>query len=479
MHTIHQRLYILRGYTILSFAGSLACFIALYRHPFGEGSQASFWISALPAFFAVLFLCLAILSFRRTNTEKLLELSEKFHGGGVRYTTAFLVLFYIFIISLIYSLSASPKLYGPVYPIWLLPVFLWLLWISGLALVYLVILRFGSSLTVIVGLLAVILFLVMGIAVSLQFWGYESPRKEDIYYTYLDGERLLQGENPYERVLAGDMRVNDKYSTYLPGFYYLSSVTQFAGMSTFDPWLSFWRVIFLLFNLSIAALLIYIPARKQLWALSIFAALFWLFNRWTLHVARTADIDFIALFFMLLSLYLFQRNRNASYLLLGLSLTIKQVAIFLVPVYLIWSWKSAVDRRVMRLIGSALWIGIIPLIGSLPFIIWNWEAFARSILFSATRVAAAAFNVYSLDVALGWQGLLARIPVVLMFLLAYWLTWKYKLGAFSMALLVLAIFVFFNSVFYTSYMVWVVALIPLTAYELIAQIGDDPYALPG
>jgi hypothetical protein len=94
-------------------------------------------------------------------------------------------------------------------------------------------------------------------------------------------------------------------------------------------------------------------------------------------------------------------------------------------------------------------------------------------------VAAAAFNVYSLDVALGWQGLLARIPVVLMFLLAYWLTWKYKLGAFSMALLVLAIFVFFNSVFYTSYMVWVVALIPLTAYELIAQIGDDPYALPG
>jgi hypothetical protein len=48
-----------------------------------------------------------------------------------------------------------------------------------------------------------------------------------------------------------------------------------------------------------------------------------------------------------------------------------------------------------------------------------------------------------------------------------------------MALLVLAIFVFFNSVFYTSYMVWVVALIPLTAYELIAQIGDDPYALPG
>ncbi len=189
MHTIHQRLFILRIYTILSFAGSLACFIALYRLSPGDGSQARFWISALPAVFAVLFLCLAILAFRRTNTEKLLVLSEKFHGGGVWYTTAFLVLFYIFIISQIYSLSASPKLYGPVYPIWLMPVFLWLVWISGLALVHLVILRFGPSPTVVIGLLAVISFLVMGIAVSLQFWGFESPRGG--YLLYLPGWRAF------------------------------------------------------------------------------------------------------------------------------------------------------------------------------------------------------------------------------------------------------------------------------------------------
>jgi hypothetical protein len=43
---------------------------------------------------------------------------------------------------------------------------------------------------------------------------------------------------------------------------------------------------------------------------------------------------------------------------------------------------------------------------------------------------------------------------------------------------VLAVFVFFNSVFFTSYMVWLVALIPLTAYEIIAQstnkIGEAP-----
>jgi len=479
MYAKQQRLNIFRTYIILSFVGSLVGLIALYRLPLGEGSQAGFWALALLALFSIIFLCLAVLAFRQSSTDKLLRFTGQYLGGGVGYTAAFLIVFFTFIISLIYSLSASPELYGPVYPVWMVPFFLWLVWISGLALFFLVFSRFGASRTVLISLPVVIAILVMGIAVSLQFWGYESPRKEDIYFTYLDGERLLQGVNPYERVLAGDMRVNDKYSTYFPGFYYLASLIQFTGLSAFDPWLSIWRVIFLVFNISIAALLFYIPARKQMLGLSVFAALFWLFNRWTLHVARTADIDFIPLFFMLLSLYLFQRNRKTSYLLLGLSLTIKQVAIFLVPVYLIWTWKSAPDRGAKHLVSSALWIGIVPLIASLPFLIWNWEAFVRSILFSTTRVAAAAFNVYSLDVALGWQGLLARVPVVLMFLMAYWLTWKYKLGVFSTALLVLAIFVFFNSVFYTSYMVWVVALIPLTAYEFIAHIGGNPYELPG
>jgi hypothetical protein len=479
MQTNQQRLNILRTYIILGFVGCLACFHALFRFSLGEESQARSWVLAFPALFSVLFLCLVVLTLRRSSADKLLRFTKRFLSGRVGYTAAFLALFYTFIISLIYSLSASSKLYGPVYPVWLVPFFLWLVWISGLALVFIVIWRFGASWTVLISLLVVIAILVMGIAVSLQFWGYESPRKEDIYYTYLDGERLLQGVNPYERVLAGDMRVNDKYSTYFPGFYYLASLVQFAGLRVFDTWLSFWRVIFLVFNISIAALLFYIPARKQMLGLSIFAALFWLFNRWTLHVARTADIDFIPLFFMLLSLYLFQRNRKTSYLLLGLSLTIKQVAIFLVPVYLIWSWKKAPDRSAKHLVSSALWIGIVPLIASLPLLIWNWEAFVRSILFSTTRIAAAAYNVYSLDVALGWQGLLARVPVVLMLLMAYWLTWKYKLGVFNMALLVLAIFLFFNSVFFTSYMVWVVAFIPLTAYELIAHIGGNHYELPG
>ena len=46
-----------------------------------------------------------------------------------------------------------------------------------------------------------------------QTWSGRAPRTDDIYFVYLEGTRLVDGENPYARVLAGDMRVNDKYAT--------------------------------------------------------------------------------------------------------------------------------------------------------------------------------------------------------------------------------------------------------------------------
>lgn len=59
--------------------------------------------------------------------------------------------------------------------------------------------------------------------------------------------------------------------------------------------------------------------------------------------------------------------------------------------------------------------------------------------------------------------------MLIMLLGVYWLAWSRKLVLYIPALLVIAVFVFFNSVVFTSYMVWVVALIPLTAYEYIVE----------
>ena len=81
--------------------------------------------------------------------------------------------------------------------------------------------------------------------------------QEDIYYSFREGQRILNGENPYERILSGNMRDNKKYATYFPVFYELSYATQALGLEQFSTWLVFWRRVFVAFNLGTAILLFY------------------------------------------------------------------------------------------------------------------------------------------------------------------------------------------------------------------------------
>ena len=54
-----------------------------------------------------------------------------------------------------------------------------------------------------------------GVLLNVLFWQI-SPSdllEEDMYYIWLEGKRIANGENPYARVLAGNMRNNDDIST--------------------------------------------------------------------------------------------------------------------------------------------------------------------------------------------------------------------------------------------------------------------------
>lgn len=87
-----------------------------------------------------------------------------------------------------------------------------------------------------------------------KLWEYDT-NQEDIYYIWLEGKRILTGENPYARILAGNMRENQKYATYFSLFYYFSALTQLRRFREYESWISLWRAIFLIFNLRIANLL--------------------------------------------------------------------------------------------------------------------------------------------------------------------------------------------------------------------------------
>lgn len=290
---------------------------------------------------------------------------------------------------------------------------------------------------------------------------------QDVYYTYIEGERIIQGENPYARVLEGDFRENDKYATYFPLAYLLSGLTQLLGFKGFVSWLLVWRIAFMAANLGIATLIFLIAKQQKQVFLGIFGAAFWLFNRWTLHVTAISQIDFIPLFLLLLSLVFIPRRFYLACLIFGVSLAFKQVAIFALPLYLVWSWQNSQQHRVRQLIVTTLLIGAIPFLLSVPFLVWNFEGFFRSILFSVTRYAADHFSAPALGEFFGLVGMVAEIPMLLLLGMAYVLALVKQVPKYASILLVMIIFFGFNSVLFRQYVIWFMPFIPLAVLEIL------------
>jgi hypothetical protein len=316
------------------------------------------------------------------------------------------------------------------------------------------------------GWLGLFVILAAAIVVHTDRWGYDTMKgTQDIYYLWQDGQRLLQGENPYARILLGNMNENQKYSTYFPVFYLLSYLTQLLGLKDYSSWIYFWRHIFLIFNLAVGTSLFYVFARRQLWLLANFAACFWLFNRWTIYVTKVAQIDFIPICLLILSLMIFHKHKWASLLLFSLSLGVKQIAIFMAPLYLIWVWQSTPKDKPKALLLAIAAIASIPLLTSLPFIFWNAESWIKSILFSASRDAETSFNAPSLFKETAGLRLL---PTLVLTVLIYISAFKRQIGLYTSALLTLSVFINFNAILFTQYLCWVVPFVPLSIRDFVA-----------
>ncbi len=302
--------------------------------------------------------------------------------------------------------------------------------------------------------------------------------QQDIFAVFGEGDRLQRGENPYEQILSPnvDMKWNQTIATYFPVFYYLSWLTQEIGLEDYIQWIGFWRVVFLAFNLGIAYLLFYVPYhRYKSLTLAVFSALFWLFSRWTLHITMIYHIEFVAIFFLLLSLVLLPKNTKWSFFLFGVSLAVKQIAIFMIPLYLIWAWQFSRNRKQgFKFFATLiLLMAVIPILLSLPFLVWNVEGFAKSVFISATRISESHFGVPSLDMLIGLSGIPAKLPMLGMMLIVFMLAWKQRINYFVSALFIMIVFIDFNSVLFRQYMAWVVPLIPLSICHTIRSTPQE------
>ena len=322
------------------------------------------------------------------------------------------------------------------------------------------------------GLAILVVLLLAGAGAHVRLWNVPTEG-QDIYYAWVEGGRIAAGENPYARVLSGDMLLNDKYATYFALFYELSAVTRLAGLDDYATWIAFWRVVFLGFTLAIGVLLFVVAYQQGRIALAFFGLGFWLFNRWTLHLTQIAHLDPVPILFMLASLALFDRHRVASLLLFGASLALKQIGVFLAPLYLIWVWRAAgtdaAGRRDVLL--AMLLIATVPLLTALPFLVWNARGFVSSILFSVTRLPSDHLGVPSFDTRMGWIGLPGKVPMLVLMALVYWMAARGNIGRYTAGLLIFATFVDFNAVLFRQYVAWALPFIPLAVLETTAGRG--------
>jgi uncharacterized membrane protein len=305
------------------------------------------------------------------------------------------------------------------------------------------------------------------------------PGREDTYYAWLDGERLAHGSNPYERVLAGDMHTNNSYATYFPVYYLLSATLYRLGVTDYMDWLALWRPLCELSHVAIAIGLLVFGVRPKAWPLGLWASGFFFFNRWTIGVVNMAHLDVPAVALLLLAIHLRRRTR-ASALLFGASLAVKQMAIFLLPLWILAAYLEEGSGDPKARLGRALrvtgWTAAIPLTLSAPFLVWSPAGFVKSVLFSATRDPVSDFPSKSFDAALGLSGLVAKAPMLGLMALVYvaFALAPKRVGLATAALLVMSTFIDFNSVLFQQYMVWTVPLLPFAWFEARAALQGAP-----
>ncbi|NNJ09113.1 hypothetical protein EKD04_002085 [Chloroflexales bacterium ZM16-3] len=323
--------------------------------------------------------------------------------------------------------------------------------------------------------------IIITVGVKVYIWQTPVRHSTDIYTIWKDSVHIASGQNPYEHVLAGNMQENNKYATYFPLFYLLGGLAHLLGLHSFDSWVRLWQVVFLICDIG-TMLIIFLLLDSGRPTVAWVAAAFWSLSRWTLHSAMSVNIDFLAIFFLVLALALLYRQQQSpdpraaarmpwgALLSLSVSLAVKQISIFMVPLFVIWVWNASgspdptAGRRASPIWRSALAlavIGSLPLLLAAPFLVWNAQGFILSIMFSVTRNANDA-SVGSLlgDILPGFTGITSRLPMLLMLLGVYLAAWRRQIPLFTSGLLTMFVFVSFNMVYFHQYGTW---LLPLTS----------------
>ena len=303
-------------------------------------------------------------------------------------------------------------------------------------------------------------------------------KKEDIYYEYEASKQIEKGENPYLKILEGDMLENDKYVTQLPNYYNFLGFVKNTSDDNFSGFIERFRFILFLSQI-IGGLFIFLIFKRQNRSfLGLCGAIIYVFNVWTLNSIIFLKQDVLAIGLLLIAFYFLgnSKYRILSYLFYGLSLGIKYIGIFAFPIFLLPKKGDKLTDKTFAL--YILTLALVLIIPSIRYVVDDFSSFSRSILFSVTRSPEDS------DVVYGYSSLLVeapesynedavldkltpRLPLFIVLALTVVLLITSKIDKGTYLFLSLLVFAIFNPVIFPQYTTWIppFALFPLLNKE--------------
>ena len=292
----------------------------------------------------------------------------------------------------------------------------------------------------------------------------EDPTRHDIARYHHRGSQIVAGVNPYAcSTDQSDSCVG--YPSHLPGMSWLAAGLGASGASELDTWMAIWRPLLLLAWLAVGGVLAGLLVRQGRPAVAVVALGMWLFNRWSLYVLRVAHTDFVGVLFLLLAVLSATRWPLVAAVLLGVSLTVKQLAVLLVPLFVLSVWRQHKYSwpKLALLVGLVL---LVPLVASAPFLLDNPSATLQGWLNAATRPAQTQYqSAPSLDLLLDITDVTKSAVLLLLVALVYLASWRQTITLPQACLLILFIQLGFTHVLLHQYVVWLVPFIPLVLWD--------------
>lgn len=281
---------------------------------------------------------------------------------------------------------------------------------------------------------------------------------------------ITKGINPYARISEEDLLVNEDFATLLPSYYYfLLAIAHFSDYSQQDYFNAF-RVIIYLAQLISAFALYASFKRKGYGVLGLLAVGFYMLNRWVIDNISDLKQDSISISLLLVSLYFLEKRPKLGFFLYGLSLSVKQIGIFALPILILQFVGKRSD--VKPFVKNAVFMLIPTLLPALYYMYADFSGFFYSMMFSLTRAPAT-----NASIAFGYDKILVLFnptsfgfltplfylfPRLILFLLLSGVYLQVFLGKIKSSFALFAVFFIFaafNPVVYDQYMVWVMPFV--------------------